>query len=156
MAFINDYLSKDQVLILEKMGHYQFRWSEEYGCKRECTVDNDRKIWLIRIPRGYNWDPNERIDEFLLFIDEICKEKECKIFLKELCEVEDDDLLKASKAEAIWGWKIKKIEISKNIKYQNEKIIEILEKALKAFGINGSPKWNKPEFANVFQIMLKR
>lgn len=156
MGFTNDYLTEKKNEDLAKCNYYEFTWRNQYSSPRKCTVDRDRNMWLIRMPRGYEWDPKERIDRFIFFYGTISKENVFEICLNELGKERDKAVLKKYNVKLIWKWKVKSIKRAELLDVSEEELLEVLEEALDVFGLNGTIEWNKPELKNEFKSILKQ
>ena len=154
MAFINDYLTKEETLALEAMRHYEFRWCENYKTGRACTVDRERKIWLIKVPIGYNCDWEFGVDKFLLFFDEIVEKKQCVIYMKKYYNEKNVELLEKYNIDYIINWSIEKIDVSKMIDMTENEIINSLQEALQVYGVNGTEKYNSIELQKEFKAII--
>ena len=154
MAFINDYLTKEETLALVAIPHYEFKWSDKYTTGRKCTIDKDKKIWFIQVPKVYGCELDRNEYVFLLYFDVICKENEIILYMNKIGRIEDSLFTQEYDKPFIYGWSIEKIKGSKTSDMAEDLLYEVLEEALDAFGINGSIDCNDSEFKNEFKAVL--
>ena len=156
MAFINDYLKESEDRELSKLNYAELKWRGKYNSPKKCTVDRENNIWLIRMPRGYDWNPKERIDKFIFFYGGICKENVYEVYLSDMGKEEDSNVLKSYEKEFIRYWQIKKIKRPKEEKITEIQLLCNIEKALESFGFDGSIEWNSMQIKSRFKAILKK
>ena len=154
MAFINDYLTKEDTLALVSIPHYEFKWSDKYTTGRKCTIDKEKKIWFIQVPKVYGCELDRNEYVFLMYFNDICRKNEVIIRMQELGKQKDEKIIQKYSEPFIYGWRVLNINLLNSNKYSEEDISNVLEEALNAFGIDGSVKWNKPELKNQFKAII--
>lgn len=70
MGFSNEYLTDEEKKLIANTGHYRLTIEENSGCicaKENCTVDREKKIWLLNYSNDYDWDKKRDGKPFILF-----------------------------------------------------------------------------------------
>lgn len=155
MGFSNEYLTEEEKKLIAKTGHIGLNKKTKNGieCLREyCTVDRERKIWMLHYRYDSLYNPNDKEDNFVIFYGSINNESRIEVCLKNLGIEKDISVKKKYGAHMIKYWKIKDMKCIGNMKLDNDEMLFLLEEIMTAYQILGEPK--DDDFNEVFKAIV--
>lgn len=156
MGFSNEYLTEEEIELFKETEHWAFIRKNKRGTiclEKWCTTDREKRIWLMRYPRDYSYDPNEKEDRFIIFYGDINNNNFIELCMKDLGE--DKESLKKYGIPTVQYWAVKEMKVSPRLKEKENDIKKMLEEIMTAFGICGNPKHKGPGFDGRFKAIIK-